>query len=76
MVYSLSAVDPDFQNETATLVGQYISSGLRPEDTLELGHANVLIALDRYSHFALDVPAIAATRIAALVTGDPQLAHA
>ena len=37
-----------------------------------LGHANVSITLDTYSHVDLDMRSIAAARVAALVTGDPE----
>lgn len=37
-----------------------------------LGHANVFITRDTYSHVDLDMQAIAAARVAALVIGDPE----
>jgi len=35
-----------------------------------LGHANVSVTLDTYSHVDMDMQAVAAARVAALLTGD------
>jgi hypothetical protein len=37
-----------------------------------LGHANVSVTLDTYSHVDLDIQALAAARVSALVTGEPE----
>lgn len=48
-------------------------SGVHPRVVQErLGHANVAITLDTYSHVDLDMQAIAAARVAAHVIGDPE----
>lgn len=39
-----------------------------------LGHANVSITLDTYSHVDLDMQAAAARQVAALITGPPPTA--
>jgi integrase len=38
-----------------------------------LGHANVSITLDTYSHVDLDMQAAAAARVSALMTGEAQI---
>jgi integrase len=60
----------DLRHTHATLA---LKAGVHPRVVQErLGHANVSITLDTYSHVDLDMQAIAAARVAALVTGDPK----
>ncbi len=60
----------DLRHTHATLA---LRAGVHPRVVQErLGHANVSITLDTYSHVDLDMQAIAAARVAALVTGDPE----
>jgi len=59
---------PDLRHTHATLA---LRAGVHPRVVQErLGHANVSITLDTYSHVDLDMQAIAAARVAALVIGD------
>ena len=59
----------DLRHTHATLA---LRAGVHPRVVQErLGHANVSITLDTYSHVHLDMQAVAAARIAALVTGAP-----
>jgi integrase len=59
----------DLRHTHATLA---LIAGVHPRVVQErLGHANVSITLDVYSHVDLDMPAAAAARVAALVTGSP-----
>ena len=58
----------DLRHTHATLA---LRAGVQPRVVQErLGHANVSITLNTYSHVDLDMQAIAAARVAALVTGD------
>lgn len=60
----------DLRHTHATLA---LRAGVHPRVVQErLGHANVSITLDTYSHVDLDMQAIAAARVATLVTGDPK----
>lgn len=60
----------DLRHTHATLA---LRAGVHPRVVQErLGHANVSITLDTYSHVDLDMQAIAAAQVAALVTGDPE----
>jgi integrase len=57
----------DLRHTHATLA---LRAGVHPRVVQErLGHANVSITLDTYSHVDLDMQAVAAARVAALVTG-------
>ena len=57
----------DLRHTHATLA---LSAGIHPRIVQErLGHANVSITLDTYSHVDLDMQAVAARQVAALVTG-------
>jgi integrase len=57
----------DLRHTHATLA---LIAGVHPRVVQErLGHANVSITLDTYSHVDLDMQAAAAARVAALVTG-------
>lgn len=57
----------DLRHTHATLA---LRAGVHPRVVQErLGHANVSITLDTYSHVDLDMQAAAAARVAALVTG-------
>jgi integrase len=50
-----------------------LRAGVHPQVVQErLGHANVSITLDTYSHVDLDMQAAAAGRVAALVAGADQ----
>jgi integrase len=58
----------DLRHTHATLA---LRAGVHPRVVQErLGHANVSITLDTYSHVDLDMQAAAAARVAALVVGD------
>jgi integrase len=58
----------DLRHTHATLV---LKAGVHPRVVQErLGHANVSITLDAYSHVDLDMRATAAARVAAMVTGE------
>ena len=60
----------DLRHTHATLP---LRAGVHPRVVQErLGHANVSITLDTYSHVDLDMQAIAAARVAALVIGDQE----
>jgi integrase len=60
----------DLRHTHATLA---LRAGVHPRVVQErLGHANVSITLDTYSHVDLDMQAVAAARVAALVTGGTQ----
>jgi integrase len=57
----------DLRHTHATLA---LRAGVHPRVVQErLGHANVSITLDTYSHVDLDMQAVAAARVTALVTG-------
>lgn len=57
----------DLRHTHATLA---LRAGIHPRIVQErLGHANVSITLDTYSHVDLDMQAAAAARVAALMTG-------
>lgn len=59
----------DLRHTHATLA---LTAGIRPRIVQErLGHADVSITLDTYSHVELDMQAAAARRVAALVTAVP-----
>jgi integrase len=59
----------DLRHTHATLA---LKAGIHPRVVQErLGHANVSITLDTYSHVDLDMQAAAARRGAALITGPP-----
>jgi integrase len=61
----------DLRHTHATLA---LRAGVHPRVVQErLGHANVSITLDTYSHVDLDMQAAAAARVAALVTGGEAL---
>ncbi len=50
-----------------------LRAGVHPRVVQErLGHANVSITLDIYSHVDVGMQAVAAARVSALVTGDPE----
>jgi integrase len=52
-----------------------MKAGIHPRVVQErLGHANVSITLDTYSHVDLDMQAAAARRVAALITDPPPTA--
>jgi integrase len=60
----------DLRHTHATLA---LRAGVHPQVVQErLGHANVSITLDTYSHVDLDMQAAAAGRVAALVAGADQ----
>jgi integrase len=60
----------DLRHTHATLA---LRAGVHPRVVQErLGHANVSITLDTYSHVDLDMQAVAAARVTALVTGGTQ----
>ena len=60
----------DLRHTHATLA---LRAGVHPRVVQErLGHANVSITLDTYSHVDLDMQAIAAAQVAALVIGDQE----
>jgi len=60
----------DLRHTHATLA---LRAGVHPRVVQErLGHANVSITLDTYSHVDLDMQAAAAARVAALVAGADQ----
>ena len=60
----------DLRHTHATLA---LRAGVHPQVVHErLGHANVSITLDTYSHVDLDMQAAAAVRVAALVAGADQ----
>lgn len=60
----------DLRHTHATLA---LRAGVHPRVVQErLGHANVSVTLDTYSHVDMDMQAIAAARVAALVTGEPE----
>jgi len=60
----------DLRHTHATLA---LRAGVHPRVVQErLGHANVSITLDTYSHVDLDMQAAAAARVTALVTGGSQ----
>jgi integrase len=60
----------DLRHTHATLP---LRAGVHPRVVQErLGHANVSITLDTYSPVDLDMQAIAAARVAALVIGDQE----
>jgi integrase len=60
----------DLRHTHATLA---LRAGVHPRVVQErLGHANVSITLDTYSHVDLDMQAAAAARVTALVTGGTQ----
>ncbi len=60
----------DLRHTHATLA---LRAGVHPRVVQErLGHANVSITLDTYSHVDLDMQAMAAARVAALVVGDQE----
>jgi integrase len=62
----------DLRHTHATLA---LRAGIHPRVVQErLGHANVSITLDTYSHVDLDMQATAARQVAALITGPPQSA--
>jgi integrase len=62
----------DLRHTHATLA---LKAGIHPRIVQErLGHANVSITLDTYSHVDLDMQAAAARQVAALVTGPPPTA--
>jgi integrase len=57
----------DLRHTHATLA---LKAGVHPRIVQErLGHANVSVTLDTYSHVDLDMQAAAAERVAALITG-------
>ncbi len=59
----------DLRHTHATLA---LKAGIHPRIVQErLGHANVSITLDTYSHVDLDMQAAAARQVAALVTAAP-----
>ena len=61
----------DLRHTHATLA---LRAGVHPRIVQErLGHANISITLDTYSHVDLDMQAAAAAQIAALVSGGPSL---
>ncbi len=48
-------------------------AGVHPRVVQErLGHANVSVTLDTYSHVDMDMQAMAAARVSALVTGESE----
>jgi integrase len=58
----------DLRHTHATLA---LRAGVHPRVVQErLGHANVSVTLDTYSHVDMDMQAVAAARVAALLTGD------
>jgi integrase len=58
----------DLRHTHATLA---LQAGVHPRVVQErLGHANVSVTLDTYSHVDMDMQALAAARVAALVTGN------
>lgn len=60
----------DLRHGWATMA---LRAGVHPRVVQErLGHANVSITLDTYSHVDLDLQAAAATQVAAMVNGGPQ----
>ena len=60
----------DLRHTHATLA---LRAGVHPRVVQErLGHANVSITLDTYSHVDLDMQAAAAAKVAAFVTGSGQ----
>jgi integrase len=62
----------DLRHTHATLA---LKAGIHPRIVQErLGHANVSITLDTYSHVDLDMQAAAAHQVAALITGPPPTA--
>lgn len=57
----------DLRHSHATLA---LRAGVHPRVVQErLGHANVSITLDTYSHVDLDMQALAAAQVAALMSG-------
>ena len=59
----------DLRHTHATLA---LRAGVHPRVVQErLGHANVSITLDTYSHVDMEMQAMAAARVSALLTGEP-----
>lgn len=60
----------DLRHTHATLA---LRAGVHPRVVQErLGHANVSVTLDTYSHVDMDMQAMAAARVSALVTGESE----